>query len=93
MLNLEKYKILPFAKQALVFTCVHYKSFESTVGKGEIASYEQFLLFSQCFLPFYRTFFHFSSNLKLSSAHSFSLKVKNLLFEKGFNNSELKNLV
>ena len=26
-----------------------YKSFENTVGKGEIASYKQFLLFPQCF--------------------------------------------
>ena len=28
--------ILPFPKQALVFTCLHYKSFENT-GKREIA--------------------------------------------------------
>ena len=26
-----------FPKQALVFTCLQYKSFEITVGKGEIA--------------------------------------------------------
>ena len=37
--------------QALVFTCLQYKSFEYTVGKGEIARKEQFLLFPQCFLP------------------------------------------
>ena len=61
---------------------------ENTVGKGEIARYEQFLLFLQCFqksteqfllfpqgfLPVRRTFFPFSSNLKLSSATSFSLE-------------------
>ena len=41
----------PFPKQALVFTCLQYKSFENTVEKGEIASNEQFLLFPQCFLP------------------------------------------
>ena len=35
----------------LVFTYLQYKSFENTVGKGEIAHKEQFLLFSQCFLP------------------------------------------
>ena len=29
---------------------VQYESFENTVGKGEIACDEQFLLFSQCFL-------------------------------------------
>ena len=27
----------PFPKQALVFTGLQYKSFENTVGKGEIA--------------------------------------------------------
>ena len=31
-------------KQALVFTCLQYKSFGNTVGKGEIAHNEQFLL-------------------------------------------------
>ena len=35
----------PFPIQTLVFTCVKYKSFENTVGKGEIAHKEQFLLF------------------------------------------------
>ena len=45
----------PFPKQALVFTCLQYKSFENTVGKGEIARNEQFLLFPQCFLPFKET--------------------------------------
>ena len=38
--------------------CPQYKSFENTVGKGEIACDEQFLLFSQCFLTFSRTFSH-----------------------------------
>ena len=50
------------------------KPFENTVGKGEIARNEQFLLFPQCFLPVWITFFPFSSNLKLSSANSFSLE-------------------
>ena len=35
------------------------KRFENTVGKGEIARNEQFLLFPQCFLPVWITFFHF----------------------------------
>ena len=35
------------------------KPFENTVGKGEIASNEQFLLFPQCFLPIWITFCHF----------------------------------
>ena len=30
--------------------------FENTVGKGEIARNEQFLLFPQCFLPFVENF-------------------------------------
>ena len=43
----------PFSKQALFFfTCQLNKSFENTVGKGEIAHNEQFLPFPQCFLPF-----------------------------------------
>ena len=46
----------PFPKQALVFMCLQYKSFENTVGKGDIAQNEQCLLFPQCFLPFWRTF-------------------------------------
>ena len=33
-------------------------SFENTMQKGEIARYEQFLLFPQCFLPFLRTLNH-----------------------------------
>ena len=42
--------VLPFPKQALVFTCLQFKSFENTVGKGEIARHKQFLPFPQCFL-------------------------------------------
>ena len=48
-----------FPKQALVFTCLQYKFFENTVGKGEIAHYKQFLLFSPCFLPIWRIVCHF----------------------------------
>ena len=43
----------------LVFTCLYLESFENTVGKGEIAHNEQFLLFPLCFQPFQRTFCHF----------------------------------
>ena len=39
--------------------CLQYKSFENTVGKGEIARNEQFLLFPLCFLPVGRTLCHF----------------------------------
>ena len=50
----------PFTKQASVFRCLQYKSFENTVGKGEIARNELFLLFPQCFLPVCKTFCHFN---------------------------------
>ena len=45
--------------QALVFTCLRYKSFENALGKGEIARNEEFLLIPQCFLSIWRTFCHF----------------------------------
>ena len=47
----------PFPNKPL-FLRVFSATFENTVGKGEIARYEQFLLFPQCFPPFRRTFCH-----------------------------------
>ena len=41
---------------------LQYKTFKNTVGKGEIAHDEQFLLFPQCFLPIRRTFRHLHEN-------------------------------
>ena len=38
-------KSQPFPKPALVCTYEQYKSFENTVGKGEIALNEQYILF------------------------------------------------
>ena len=35
-------------------------SFENTVGKGEIAHNEQFVLFQRCFLPILRTACNFN---------------------------------
>ena len=35
------------------------QAFENSVGKGEIARNEQFLLFPQCFLPIWIAFCHF----------------------------------
>ena len=55
----ENFVLLTLSKQALVFMCLQYKSFENTVGKGEIARNEQFLLFPQCFLPFWRRLHYF----------------------------------
>ena len=43
-----------FPKLALVFMCLQWKSFENTVGKGEIACNKQFLLFPQCVIPNWR---------------------------------------
>ena len=54
----------PFPKQTLVFTCLQYKSIENTVGKGEIAHNEQFLLFPTVFSTRLENFPLFSSNLK-----------------------------
>ena len=39
----------PFPKQALVFTCLQSKSFENTLGKGEIARNEQISHFPAVF--------------------------------------------
>ena len=37
-----------------------YIAVENIVRKGEIACYKQFLLFSQCFLPYMALIFHFT---------------------------------
>ena len=59
---------MPFKKWILCFNPFPNKpwflqvcstDFENTVGKGEIARNEQFILFVQCFLPDRRTFCHF----------------------------------
>ena len=64
--NLDQSKIL-FPNQALVFTYPRYKSFENTESKGEIAHFEQFLLFLQCFLTILRHFYHFHQNCRLQT--------------------------
>ena len=56
----------------LAFTCL--QSFENTVGKGEIARNEQFLLFPLCFFTRLNNFLLFSSNFTLSSANSVSFE-------------------
>ena len=65
----EKDQLYPFPKQALVFRYLQCKSFENTAGKGEIARYEQFLLFPQCFIPLLRTscYFHQIKNCRLQT--------------------------
>ena len=51
-------------------------SFENTVGKGEIARYEQFLLFPQCFLPFRKIFLHFH---QIQNCHLQTISVRKSL--------------
>ena len=48
-------RVTPFPNKPWFFTCLQDKSCENTMGKGEIACNEQFLLFPQCFLPVLRT--------------------------------------
>ena len=45
-------RLTGFPKQALVFTCLQYKSFEITVGKGEIAVTSNFSFSHSVFYPF-----------------------------------------
>ena len=59
----------PFPNKPWFFTCLHYKSFENTMEKEEIARNEQFLHFSQRFLPVWRTFcrFHQICNCRMQT--------------------------
>ena len=49
----------PIPTQSHLLTPLGNMPFENTVGKGEIARYQQFLLYPLCFLPIYRTFCYF----------------------------------
>ena len=71
MAEMIELAINPFPNKPWFLTCLQYKSFENTVGKGEIARNEQFLLFPLCFLPIWGAFCYF---LKLSPANFFSLE-------------------
>ena len=65
--------------------------FENTVEKGEIVRNEQFLLFPQ-FSTRFENFLPFSSNLKLSSANSFSSEASKILsFGKGLMHYHITN--
>ena len=66
------YRVSLFFIQTLFFMCLQYKSLKNTVGKGEIALNEQFLLFPTEFSTFLESFPPFSSNLKLSTVLSLS---------------------
>ena len=56
MLATVIFSLLNPPKKALVFTCLQYKSFVNTEGKGQMACNEQFFLFPQCFLYVKRAF-------------------------------------
>ena len=63
----------PFSIQALVFTCLQYKSLKNTVVNREIACKEQFLLFP-LFSILWDNFLPSLSVLQLSSTKSFILE-------------------
>ena len=63
----------PSPKQALVFTCLMFKSFENTVRKGEIARLA-IPPFPPVFSTYMENFLPFSSHQKLSSANSVTLE-------------------
>ena len=50
--------------QCRILTLLRYITLENIVRKGEIACNKQFLLFSQCFLPYMTLIFHFKCSLK-----------------------------
>ena len=56
-----------------------YIAVENTVIKGETACNKQFLLFSQCFLPYMVLSFHFTCTSKMSSAICFNLDQSKIL--------------
>ena len=62
--------ILTLSQTSLYFTCLQYKSFESSVEKGEIAHDVQFLLFPQSLLPSQITFHCFHQIQNCTSTNS-----------------------
>ena len=54
-----KWQILILSQTSPGFYMSAVEVFWNTEGKGDIACYEQFLCFPQCFLPIWRTFCHF----------------------------------
>ena len=58
----HRLSVNPFPDKPLYFTCLYYKYFENTVGKGEIARTKQLTLFPHCFKPYWRNFCHFHQN-------------------------------
>ena len=55
------------------------KLFENTLGKGENAGNQHFLLFPQCFLPFHKTNPIISATPNLSSALALNLAIPKIV--------------
>ena len=73
----------PFTIQSRILTTLKKKPFENSVGKGENAGNQHFLLFPHCFLPFFNQIIIFSATFILSSANPFNFdQPKNLSFGK-----------
>ena len=72
-------------KKALVFTCLQFKSFENTVGKGEIARNEQFLLSPQYFSTHLENFLPFFIKEKNCRLQTLSVwkSLKFVVWERG----------
>ena len=75
-------RLTGFPKQALVFMCLQYKSFDTLWGKEKLLVTSNFS-FSHGVSTLLETSLPFSSNQRLLSANSFSLDESNLLFGKG----------
>ena len=65
---------------------------ENNVRKGEIACNKQFLLFSQCFLPYVTYIFLFQMHFKMSSAISFNFSSGNGLMFYFFHSASTESL-
>ena len=50
--GIEQCRFNPFPNKPWFLLVYNYKSFDNTVGKGEIARHEQFLIFRSVFYPF-----------------------------------------
>ena len=71
-LNLHNF-VNPFQDKPIVFTCLQYKSYQNTLGKGKLLVTCNFS-FPTVFSIGLKNFLPFSQNSKLSSANSFSLE-------------------
>ena len=80
-----------FPKQALVFTCLQYKSFENT-GKRRNCWQQAVSHFPTVFSTLLDNFLPISSNLKLSPANFFSLEEsKFVIWERVNDSTEIKD--